>query len=321
MYCCVDCYALISGYVGYKENTRHNFGSYIRLWLQVVFYGVGILLIMRITGFAPISMKDLLEAFVPVTRNQYWYFTAYTGVFMLAPLINHLIEKTEEKVMQIWVYLGIFGFSFYSTIAQNLGGDPFEVKEGYSFVWLAFLYFLGASIKRYGWDIKIRKYNNYGWKLFIICIACVVITGGWFLICPQFMLLLLGKTWGKHIFLNYVSPTVLSLALCMLFLFSGFIPGKRITTAVKFSAPATFGVYLLHTQHKMIDYVFEDGFLWLADFEGIWSTISVLGISFAILILGILVDRCRMVLFKVCGVDVLVALVNRIDGTYGRRRK
>lgn len=50
--CCVNCYALISGYVGYNRNTKYNFGSYINLWLQVVFYGIVILVIVKFSDFA-----------------------------------------------------------------------------------------------------------------------------------------------------------------------------------------------------------------------------------------------------------------------------
>lgn len=97
VFCSVNCYALISGYVGYREKFSYNFSAYINLWFQVVFYGVFVLFILKITGIIPVSFKSLIEALLPVTRNQYWYFTAYTGVFLLAPLVHMLVKIWKKK--------------------------------------------------------------------------------------------------------------------------------------------------------------------------------------------------------------------------------
>lgn len=46
--CAVNCYAMISGYVGYREgkdNTEKRITKYILMWLQVVCYNFGIALL------------------------------------------------------------------------------------------------------------------------------------------------------------------------------------------------------------------------------------------------------------------------------------
>ena len=49
-YCAVDVFALISGYVCYKQNNNKiNFSRFINLWFQVVFYGLIISLIFNIS--------------------------------------------------------------------------------------------------------------------------------------------------------------------------------------------------------------------------------------------------------------------------------
>lgn len=68
VFCCVNCYVLISGYVGYREKSKQNFSSYLNLWIQVVFYGILVLLIMKISGMTQVSMIDFVEAIMPVTR-------------------------------------------------------------------------------------------------------------------------------------------------------------------------------------------------------------------------------------------------------------
>ena len=51
-YCAVNCYALISGYVGYSDRPKPlRLARCIELWLQVVFYSVIITTVYCIAGF------------------------------------------------------------------------------------------------------------------------------------------------------------------------------------------------------------------------------------------------------------------------------
>ena len=313
VFCCVNCYALISGYVGYKEKSKQNFSSYLNLWLQVVFYGILVLIFMKVSVGIQVSMIDFVEAIMPVTRNQYWYFTAYTGVFLASPIINTIIEVTEEKVMKQWCIIGIIGFSFYTTIAQNIGGDPLGMNEGYSFLWLAFLYFLGAAIKKYRWNYKILNFKRSRIKLVMVGMACVIMTAGWFLIVSNLMPFILNITWGERMLMNYVSPTVLCLAIVFLILFSELDLNKKVISFIQWCTPATFGVFLLHTQHKVIEYIFDGGMLgWIADLPALFPTITTLGISLVIFSIGILVDRCRIRVFKFCKIKIIIDKVDKV---------
>lgn len=317
--CCVNCFALISGYVGYRKNTKYNFGSYINLWLQVVFYGIVILGILKPTGIVEVSIKDFLEALLPVTRNQYWYFTAYTGVFFIAPAINKLVESMQENAMKVFCMISILVFSFYGTIAQNLGGDPFGLEEGYSFVWLSVLYMIGAVIKRFQWDQKILRYQKAKRNLILIGIGCVTITTCWYYIVGKVTMMILGASWGNKILMSYVSPTVLCLSVCLLVLFSSMKMGKRVIALVKFCAPATFGVYLIHMQPLVAKYIIRTSFAWIANLKGIVPTFFVLLFSFFILTICILVDKVRMLIFKVCRINELTEKIN-IKFSYMRHK-
>ena len=71
----VNCYALISGYVMY--NHKATAGKLLNMWGQVFS-------ISALTGLYFIIFKDanipadkISDAFRPLTRSQYWYFTAY----------------------------------------------------------------------------------------------------------------------------------------------------------------------------------------------------------------------------------------------------
>lgn len=310
--CCVNCYALISGYVGYKIDSKYNFTSYINLWFQVVFYGIVIVFILKATGLVEVHIKDFLEALLPVTRNQYWYFTAYTGIFFVAPIINKAVECMQVKSMKIICLVIIFVFSFYGTVAQNLGGDPFGLEEGYSFVWLLLMYMLGASIKRNQWDQKILEHKYSKRNLVLISVGCVMITFCWYFIVERLSVMILGKAWGMRMLMSYISPAVLCLSVCLLVLFSGLKIKNQAVTLVRFCAQATFGVYLIHMQPLIAKHVLSTSFTWIAGLQGVFPTIVVFLISFLILLLCIIIDRLRMLIFKVCRINKMAEKINEI---------
>ncbi len=60
VYVAVNCYALISGYVGFRSNFKYS--KVVNLWLQVAFYSIGITLFFLILG-KDIGSNDWLAAF------------------------------------------------------------------------------------------------------------------------------------------------------------------------------------------------------------------------------------------------------------------
>lgn len=72
-YCAVNCYAIISGYVGYREQkiTLH-YAKYLKFWIPVAFYNVAITLIMFAIGVGNVSEMELVASIFPVTMARYW---------------------------------------------------------------------------------------------------------------------------------------------------------------------------------------------------------------------------------------------------------
>lgn len=123
-----------------------NYSNYIVLWLQVVAYGVGITLLYKILHPELVTKYDLFKMFFPLTNALYWYFTAftaYTGLFLIMPVLNGGIRKCTEQYLRKLFVLMILVFSVFSMI-----GNRFSLYNGYSFVWLVLLYILGAIMKK-----------------------------------------------------------------------------------------------------------------------------------------------------------------------------
>ena len=103
--CCVNVYALISGYIGISKK-QYSISKLFQLWFEVFFYGVVIWLLMSTFTQYEISGMRLLEAIMPVSSREYWYFTAYVGLFCIMPLLNYVLRHIN-KTAAVKVVLGI----------------------------------------------------------------------------------------------------------------------------------------------------------------------------------------------------------------------
>lgn len=267
-------YALISGFLGFGK--KHRLSKYLLTWLQVVFYGL-------ITSVAACCLKgagwrDVLHALFPVAFSQYWYFTAYTGTFLLMPLLDQLIERTKREWLP-QVIVGLLLFSCYVTLTSQ--SDPFVLRAGYSFVWLSILYFIGGIVRKYDLHTRIRRRSAI---LVLVCLVAVAYL--WMML-----------TDSMYPFVSYTSPTVLGCAVCLLLLFASV---KSDPPPLVSWAASTFGVYLLHEAPVVKTSLIQARFLFVADLHPLWMIPTILFLALTIFTIGILVDKFRMRIFERC---------------------
>ena len=58
-YCAVNCYALISGYVGY--GTKHKYSNIVVLYLQVVFWTIAIQAVFMVVMPGTVGITDIVK--------------------------------------------------------------------------------------------------------------------------------------------------------------------------------------------------------------------------------------------------------------------
>lgn len=295
VYCAVNCYALISGYVGI--NAQHKISNIIKLWFEVVFYTVGLTVLMKVIYPAEVGLKEIVYSFFPVSTEQYWYFTAYVGVFLFMPFINMNIKRMEGKEL---IKLGLrlfFVFSMWQTLVDK---QIFHTEEGYSFLWLIILYILGAAIKK----IELGARVKVKWLVLIWC-GCILGTYLSHVIIRYLTTIIFGRPYGEYVLLGYTSPTILMSAILMLIIFSKVRINERLKKTVSLFASASFGVYLIHVHPAIKVLVWSNAFTSYAEYSIVGMIFAIFASAVVIYIICSLVDFIRMRIFEIAHIDKL----------------
>ncbi len=300
VYCAVNCYALISGFVCFSEEDKpHKFSNYIVLWLQVEFYSVLITFLFWKYNPSLVGTNQLLASFLPVTARNYWYFTAYTGVFLVIPWLNKIVQKLKIENLRSFM-IGIFSFSLYVTIANLIGKDLFYLESGLSALWLGIMYIVGAYIKKCELHKKV-KIKNMG----LIGIVLVILTWGWKIGIGKLSQFIVGKEIGEDFLFSFVSPTILGISIIMLLIFSSLEIKRVGQKMIQFLSPAVFGVYLFHVHPVINSYVITDRYADIGNLSIFQIPIAIVGSAVIIFMIGILIDKIRILLFKILKIDSL----------------
>ena len=115
----VNCFVLISGHFLSSQNSSPK--KLALLWLQVWTYSVMVYVILcLIPGFdVHFRLSTLVECMFPLLSNQYWFFTCYFLLYLIAPALNRLTQSWNETefrkalavlfVFSPWFHPSIFG--------------------------------------------------------------------------------------------------------------------------------------------------------------------------------------------------------------------
>ena len=302
-YCAVNCYALISGFVGYGRKVKYS--NLIYLCLQVSLYATIAYIVSAIIG-KDFSATAFITAVLPFSN---WFIVAYFGMFFFSPFINKFIEFAPKRTVKIALLTCFFLFSILSIFLKS---DMFKIDWGYSFVWLSFLYAFGAYIKKYQPFQKIKKFTFLLGYILGGSILVLFKIIQWFLGAHPFT----GSALIAEIFpffINYNSPFVLFNALCLLFLFSRLnIKRKLPIKLISIFSSVVFGVFLIHIQAPLRDPLMN----WFNTYTQSSPLPLTILVSFGVIVAEFLVcgfvDYIRKLLFDLFRIRKLCAFIEKI---------
>ncbi|MBQ8309736.1 MAG: acyltransferase [Clostridia bacterium] len=284
-YCCVNCYALISGYVGVKSKFKYS--NIVMLWLQVFFY-TGIITLL-FSHFYPemVGEQQIWNMIFPAAKNQYWYFTAYFAMFFFIPFYNYAVNHMPQKQMRVMIIAAVILFSFLPSVFRTeLFGakisNTFYISSGYNMMWLSVLYVIGAYVSKYNSFSSIPKP-----ACFLTYFVAVIATH-LFKFCTD----------NGSVAVNYTSPTILIAGFALLIGFSRLKFPRSVRAVIKFMSPAAFGVYLVHVHPLIWEKFMKLRYYEFGSFDTWYMVVAVLVAALVIYLFCSCIDLVRHYLFK-----------------------
>lgn len=280
--CSVDCFVLATGFLMIGRSIKVK--RIVYLWLQVVFYS---LLMTGIAWFffpsVNISVLDWVKAIMPLTYEQYWFVTAYVGLFFTIPVLNRVFVGLDQK--DAFKYLA-GGFVLLSLFPSIIGRDVFKTSFGYSYLWFIYLFMLGGGIRQY----EVWKKIHFGKSVIFFMISLIAAFSLQVLWKPIVKLLGSEIVWGQ-----YTSPFILIEVIALLVMFAKIqITSQRMQAIIGYIAPSIFAVYVLHSNgvfRRMIDW--NGKFCSLADYGVVGVIVGIILVALIIFIASIIIDIIR----------------------------
>ena len=195
-YCCVDCFALATGFLMAERAFRP--GRIVSLWLQVAFYAVVTTVVWYFAVPGAVGIKDIVSAFFPVLTSKYWYFSAYFVLFFFMPFINAMLHALDKRSRGA-LLAAVFVFLSLLPTFRPLGVIP--LSAGYCFFWLAALYIIGACIKL----ISYVSPTVLLCSVALLCAVCRLQVGESFKGAAKFL-----SSTSFGVYLIHISPFILA---------------------------------------------------------------------------------------------------------------
>lgn len=288
--CAVNCFALITGYIGIT--IKYQFNRFIYLWFQVIFYTLTSTIVFKIFSPEKVTIELIIRSLIPVFGKSYWYFTAYAILFFFIPYINkciHSLSHNQAKQLCLSIIIVFSGLSV-------LFGAIDLFNSGASVIWLSCLYAIGACIQKFNLFQKLESpLLYYTITVFISTFSFVA----WNYI-PY-----LSKTSGIY-FTSYMSPLIL---FSSIFLFVRClrikIQSNRRIQILSFFAPLSFAVYLIHCEPLIKNNLFSAKFEIFQSYPWYVTPFAVLGVSIAIYLFCSLIDYIRLLIFRLLFINKL----------------
>lgn len=274
---------MLSGWYGITPKTR----GFCKFLFQAFFCSLGVYAIFCMAGLTDFSVTGL-GVMMFFGKEEFWFVKAYTGLYLLSPLLNAFIEKSSHKQLEIWLII-YFAFQclygWLSPFAANFSG-------GFSTMSFIFLYTLLRYVRLH----KEQTYKKTPRFIFLLAFFSIVFLQTFL----YFVGLSHGVRWGDMLY-SYTSPTVIAMCLMLLLWFSRLSFNSKVVNKL---AASSFSVYMLQAAPRTLDsyYIRIDNYLF-CHLNGIPCIIAIIGFVMITYIVLTFVDQLRVLCWNgVCKV-------------------
>lgn len=299
-FCSVNIFGIVSGYVGYRtEEKPASLTGYLQLWCSVVFYGILVCGIYMVILPEAVTWLDLVTMCFPLSKNLYWYFSAYTLVYFVSPYLNTILNLSSDKTLKKWFFLICLVI-----VPLEYLKEAFSLAGGYSAMWLLILYLLGAIMKKTGIGSRIPAAAAIVF-IIILNFCCFLFS----IVLPHVRIFIFDLSF--ELSLSYVTPFYVASAIAYVIAFSRFRFRPILQKIIAAAAPASLFIYIVNVQRDFWTYFMENRFTSWASGSPAGVAARTIVFSAAFVLAVVFLDIFRRKLFRLLGVQ---ALCQRLSG-------
>ena len=303
--CCVNLFALSTGFLHYGR--KPHISSLFQLCLQGFFWitaaTLAFAIIQKDMTIFESNFKDCIHL---LSKRQYWYLTDYAVLFFLIPLLNAAVEKLSLKNLTFVISGIFFAVSLFPTVFPYV--DP--VSRGYSAVWLAVMYVIGAYIKKYDIINKLKVL-----PCFLVFVIFAALEGTYSLLSYN-----LGNGLKDYYykFTSYNCVFVVGASI-MLFIILAQINIKSggVKNVLKAVSSVAFSVYLIHCAPLIFDNYIVSKMSFVSSHGFFGSIAMLLGSAAAVFAAGTVLGLLQDGLFRLIRIPKFFRFIeNKINLCY-----
>lgn len=243
----VNLFVLISGYFLIESKSLFpDFRKCMKIIGQVFFYSITIYIFFIVTGNTEFSMIQLIKTMFPITFSTWWFASTYFVLYLVHPFLNRLFNTLNKKDYQGLLILIVFCWSVIPTFLNS-------TFQSNSLIWFITLYAIAGYEKKFGFNkrFSIKTYFFLFFLFFFLTYFSSVVFA------------FLGTKYSffsSHIIYLFGQEKI-NILLVSLTLFLAFTKLKcKYCKSINVIASATFGVYLIHDNYLIRDYLWIDFF-------------------------------------------------------------
>lgn len=227
----INCFVMITGWFMCKS--RFTIQKFLKLYFQIVFYGVLIYGIFCFTGHESFHTITALLKLFPVKSIADGFGSCFLIFFLLIPFINILIENLNKRMHATLLLVLLTVYTILPTFPAY--------RLSFNYVsWFTILYLTASYLRFYGFGFKLSN-RIWGWvTLLLVAIASSSVLFMYYMYQTGHI-----GAFNPYFFISD-SNKILAYALgvsSFMFFKDLHIPQSRLINAM---GGATFGVLLIH---------------------------------------------------------------------------
>lgn len=291
----VNVFVIISAWF-LRERTA-SINKTLSLVSAIVFWTIVSLLVVHLLG-QNVTVKWVVKS-IPFFGRAYDFLSGYLVMYMLSPVLNNMLNSSTRKQIALLAFGAFFVFSLMTPITSSA---YLKINGGYSCFWFICLYLMTAYLKEY--HRKLNRSERFS------LLSLYFIMGAIAVFFTLHKLPILGSLAYNNV--------MVTIAAFSIFLFFKDIKINNVyaNRIIKFLAPMTLGVFLIHDHNLMEQYYLT---LNLSSMFTGKMHLYIIGFPVILIIIYLIcsvLEYIRIKMFDLVKIpDVLNKLALRIDGT------